>query len=104
MLAIGAPVALVEEVPVGRARLMPGDAAQPHARVRHALPFLADLLALVVRERGEEGFEVRIACLAPMELDAPALDDPLPSQRPCAVLPRTEDVHRPTPAGPPAPP
>ena len=46
--AIGAPVAVGEEIQVRFGRLEPGHAAQDHAGIGHLASFLADLLALVV--------------------------------------------------------
>jgi hypothetical protein len=62
---IGVGVAPIEEVPVGVGAVAPFDPAEAHAEARQLLPFLADLLALVVGERGEEIVEAAIAGVAP---------------------------------------
>src|SRR5439155_13939439 len=70
MLAIGAPIAFYKEIPVGLLRFRAAEAAQHDPRFGDAAPLLADLLALVVGERGEEILEVAIAGIAPVELHA----------------------------------
>ena len=82
VLAVGAPVARCEEVPVG-ARSPRGPVTRTSSTPASAtrLPLLADLLALVVRERGEEVVEVAVAGVAPMELHAGALEQPHAAQR-----------------------
>src|SRR6185437_3761320 len=67
-------VAAVEEVPVGGADVAAGTALERDARCRDATPLLADLLALVVIERGEVVVEVAPAAIRPVELHAGARD------------------------------
>ena len=74
VLAIGAPIARGEEVPILARRFTPCEAREAHARIGHAPAFLADLLALVVGEGAEELLEVPVAGIAPMELHAGALE------------------------------
>jgi hypothetical protein len=50
--------------------------AKAHAGLGHLAALLADLLALVVREAGEEGVEVGIAGVGPVELHGVAQHQP----------------------------
>src|SRR5258706_13940733 len=67
-------VAAVEEIPVGGGSFAPRDVAQPHFGAGHAATLLADLLALVALERGEEILEACVAGITPVELHAAALE------------------------------
>src|SRR5207237_7854891 len=85
MLAIGAPVALHEEIPVGLLRFRTAEATQHDSRFGDAASLLADLLALVVGERGEEILEVAIAGIAPVEMHDGAFEAAAVAQR-CLIF------------------
>src|SRR4051812_4177355 len=81
MRGIGIFVAAIEEFPVVGAcarAVLPSIADSAFGYVR---AILADLLALVVRERCEEFVEAGIALVLPAELDAVAMEDSRPGDR-----------------------
>ena len=66
----GVAIALIEEVEVGCVDLRAAQPAERQPGLRHFLAVLADLLALVVAHRRQEGVEVGIARVGPVELHA----------------------------------
>ncbi|MDV7393593.1 hypothetical protein RZS08_19615, partial [Arthrospira platensis SPKY1] len=59
MQGVGQGIAVVEKIPLGDAGRVAVEPAQAQPVCRRPTPLLADLLALVMVEAGEEGVEVR---------------------------------------------
>src|SRR5262245_3583470 len=74
MRAIRAFVASEEQAPIAFVDLAPRFAHERNARVGELLPLLANLLALVVRERRKKLAEVTVTGVTPVELHAVARD------------------------------
>ena len=70
---VGVGIASVEKGPVGVGAVAALDPAEAHPQAGELLPFLADLLALVVSERGEEIVEAGVALVEPVELESAAV-------------------------------
>ncbi len=68
VLAVGGPIAAVEEAPVGLGGRGAGYAAEGDARVVHAAAFGADVLALLLLQCGQEVIEAGEPGIAPVEL------------------------------------
>ena len=70
MLAVSGAIAPVEEAPVGVRGGCAGDVTEGDAGLMHAATLRADILALLLFQRGQEVVEAGEARIAPVELHA----------------------------------
>jgi len=94
MRGIGVAVAAVEQLPVRVRGIRAAHPAQRHARFRHLAPLGADVLALLLLERGEELVEACVARIEPVELHAAAQHEAGLLQLARMLLGREQDVGR----------
>ena len=97
MGAVGAHIALVEEVPQVGVDLVGLVHGEGDAGLGHAPPFLLDLLALLALQAGQEGGEVGIRgrrVLGPVELHALARQPALGGDHRGLVGLMEQQVHR----------
>ncbi len=91
---VGVAVAAVEQHPVGVPGIAPAHAAQADARLAHLAPLGADVLALLVLERGQEVLEAGVALVQPVELHPAAQHEAGLRQLVRLLLGRKQDVGR----------
>jgi len=94
MRLVGVAVAAVEQAPVRLGDVGAAHAAQRDAGRGHLAPLGADVLALLVFERGEEFVEIAVSGVEPVELHAAAQQVAGIGQLPGLLLGDEQDVGR----------